>query len=165
VVSNLRARQPAQKEERRRSIVKAALALWCECTFEEFTMAQLAARLGFAKGTLYLYFKIKEELFLAALDQLLESWLTELAQLFFDLKKPVQPRTVAATIIDTLQARRELIRHLPLVETLLDRYASGTTVIMSERRAVAHITQAGQALEAGFCGGSFNRRIPEAYEA
>ncbi len=150
MVSNLRARRPAQKEERRRSIVEAALALWCECTFKEFTMAQLAARLGLAKGTLYLYFETKEEVFLAVLDQLLENWLTELAQLFLELKKPVRPPTVAATILATLQTRRELIRLLPLVETLLDRYASDSTVIVFERRALAYITQAGQALEAGF---------------
>lgn len=150
MVSKLRARQPAQKEERRRAIVEAALALWCECTFEQFTMAQLATRLGLAKGTLYLYFETKEELFLALLDQLLENWLTELAQLFSELKKPLRPPAVAATVLSTLQTRRELIRLLPLVETLLDRGASDKAVIVFERRALAYLTPASRALETGF---------------
>jgi AcrR family transcriptional regulator len=145
-----RARQPEQKEERRRAILAAALHLWGECTFEEFTMAQLAARLGLAKGTLYLYFQTKEELFVVLLDQLLENWLVELASLFRQLKKPARPQAVAATVLSTLQVRRDLIRLLPFVETLLDRGASDSTVIAFERRALNYLTPAGEALEAGF---------------
>lgn len=145
-----RARQPEQKEERRRAIVQGALALWCETTFEEITMAQLASRLGLAKGTLYLYFETKEEVFLAVLDELLESWLVELAASFRQQRKLASARTVAQVVLRSLQTRRELVRLLPLVETLLDRGASDEAVVAFERRSLARITAAGLALETCF---------------
>ncbi len=131
-------------------MVQAALSLWCETTFEEFTMAQLASRSGLAKGTLYLYFQTKEEVFLAVLDELLEGWLVELAGSFRQHRKLVSARTVAQVVLRSLQTRRELVRLLPLVETLLDRGASDQAVIAFERHALTYITTAGQALEECF---------------
>jgi AcrR family transcriptional regulator len=146
----LRARQPEQKEERRRTIIEAALLLWRDSTFEEFTMMQLANRLGLAKGTLYLYFETKEEVFLAVLEQLLEDWLRELAGNFRKLRRPVTPRAIAVAVLDSIQTRRELVRLLPLVETLLDRSASNEKALDFERRALAYISHAGESLEGCF---------------
>ena len=147
-----RARQPEQKEERRRAIIQAAFSLWSESALEEFTMAHLASRLGLAKGTLYLYFATKEEVFVAVLDELLELWLRELGVSFRQLGRRTRPRAVAATILASLQTRRELIRLLPLVETLLDRGASDSAVLVFERRALEYMTSAGRALEECLAG-------------
>lgn len=46
-------------------ILDAARRLIAESGFDGVTMAELAARAGLAKGTLYLYVRTKEELFLA----------------------------------------------------------------------------------------------------
>ncbi len=113
-------------------------------------MAQLASRTGLAKGTLYLYFATKEEVFLAVLDELLEHWLGELTGRFANLRRPVTPRALAGTILRSLQTRRELIRLLPLVETLLDRGASDQAVLSFERRTLAQLRTVGQALEKCF---------------
>jgi AcrR family transcriptional regulator len=142
-----RARQPGQKDERRRAIVQAALALWRESTFDEFTMSTLAARLGLAKGTLYLYFETKEEVILAVLEHLLDGWLLELAAAFRRQRRPVSPRDIAEAILVSLQTRRELIRLLPSVETLLDRGASDQAALAFERRVLALMNIAGTALE------------------
>jgi AcrR family transcriptional regulator len=59
-----RARQEHQKLERREAILAAGLALLDELPFQEITMTRIAGRAGVVKGTLYLYFATREELFL-----------------------------------------------------------------------------------------------------
>jgi len=60
-----RARTDVQKEDRRDAILGVARACVIESGFEAVTMNELAARAGLAKGTLYLYFRTKEEVFLS----------------------------------------------------------------------------------------------------
>jgi AcrR family transcriptional regulator len=55
-------------EARRQAIVTAAWRAFKENGFERTTMSEINERVGGSKGTLYSYFKSKEELFVAALD-------------------------------------------------------------------------------------------------
>lgn len=54
-----------RKEARPQEILDAALAVFAERGFAAASMEQVAARAGISKGTLYLYFSSKEELFKA----------------------------------------------------------------------------------------------------
>lgn len=58
-----------QKAERRESILKSAQHLFQETSYNSLSMAQIAVDAGIAKGTIFLYFETKEELFLALLQQ------------------------------------------------------------------------------------------------
>ena len=60
-----RARSDDEKAARRAAILEAARAMIAESGFDAVTMSGLAHGAGLAKGTLYLYFRSKEELFLA----------------------------------------------------------------------------------------------------
>jgi AcrR family transcriptional regulator len=62
---NRRAITEEQKKERREMILQSALNLFHEFPYQSLTMTQIAAEAGIAKGTLFLYFETKEELFLA----------------------------------------------------------------------------------------------------
>lgn len=53
-----------KSSERRQAILDAAKSLIEEVGYEQATMAQIAARVGGSKATLYSYFSSKEELFL-----------------------------------------------------------------------------------------------------
>jgi AcrR family transcriptional regulator len=57
-----------RKNDRRRSIVEAAARLFAEHGFADCDMECVAGDLGIAKGTLYLYFPGKVELFRACVD-------------------------------------------------------------------------------------------------
>src|SRR6185436_19675301 len=62
-------KRPATKASgRRQSIVEAAAALFAKIGFKDCEMQRVASRLRIAKGTLYLYFTSKEELFSACVD-------------------------------------------------------------------------------------------------
>ncbi len=55
-------------EVKKDSIVAAAASVFKECGFERASMAEIAARVGGSKATLYGYFASKEELFLAVTE-------------------------------------------------------------------------------------------------
>lgn len=59
-----RARSECEKEARRAEILAAAREMIADAGFDGVTMSGLAKRAGLAKGTLYLYVRSKEELFL-----------------------------------------------------------------------------------------------------
>jgi TetR/AcrR family transcriptional regulator, fatty acid metabolism regulator protein len=54
-----------QREEREQLILDAAAALLVEKGYHEMSMDEIAARVGIAKGTVYLHFPSKEELLFA----------------------------------------------------------------------------------------------------
>lgn len=58
-------RKEREKQQRREEIVKAAEEVFFSKGFEESTMDDIADRAELSKGTLYLYFKSKEELHMA----------------------------------------------------------------------------------------------------
>ncbi|HYD25340.1 MAG TPA: TetR/AcrR family transcriptional regulator [Croceibacterium sp.] len=62
-----------KSEKRRKEIVRVASEIFLENGFERTSMSTIAERLGGSKATLYSYFKSKEELFLAVLDDEIET--------------------------------------------------------------------------------------------
>ncbi|MEQ9689217.1 MAG: TetR/AcrR family transcriptional regulator, partial [Bauldia litoralis] len=74
-----RARTADQKQDRRAAILVAAIACTRESGFDGVTMSGLAKRAGLAKGTLYLYFETREEVFLALYLDALAAWAARIA--------------------------------------------------------------------------------------
>ncbi|MEW6598549.1 MAG: TetR/AcrR family transcriptional regulator [Pseudomonadota bacterium] len=58
-------------DARRRAIIDAAWAVFKESGFERTTMSEISDRVGGSKATLYSYFKSKDDLFTAALEQVI----------------------------------------------------------------------------------------------
>jgi AcrR family transcriptional regulator len=116
-----RARRPEQKEQRRRAILDAAQRLWLdERGHGEFTMSRLAEHAGVAKGTLYLYFATKEELFLALLEDMFVSWCDAVARELRPLAGKGDPRRVARVLARTLADREPLTRLFPQLASVLE---------------------------------------------
>ena len=68
---------PNQKRIRRKSrkeeIIKAASNLFSQKSYHDVTMDQIAGEVGVAKGTIYLYFESKENLYLGILEHTFET--------------------------------------------------------------------------------------------
>jgi len=58
-----------KSEERRQAIIDIAAEIFNEIGFERASMAEISARLGGSKATLYNYFSSKEEIFLLVMRQ------------------------------------------------------------------------------------------------
>lgn len=65
----MKPRWQRRKQARPEEIVNAALATFSECGFAATRLDDVAARAGVTKGTIYLYFKNKEDLFQAVVRQ------------------------------------------------------------------------------------------------
>ena len=57
------------KEEKRCDIALSAITLFCEKGIQQTSIDQIAKSAGVAKGTIYLYFKNKEELIFEVIDR------------------------------------------------------------------------------------------------
>ena len=121
-----RARSLEEKSFRRQQILDAASALFAEVGYEGFSVALLASKAGIVKGTLYLYFKTREELFLALYDQSLNRWSEKFIQ---QLPESLEDRAFCELLYETafgdplyvpLQARLEkVIEHNVSLDCLL----------------------------------------------
>ena len=69
-----RASTVQKKEERRASIVEHARAWIAQRSFDEIHLDDLARELDLVKGTLYLYFPTKQDLFASILVEEMEAW-------------------------------------------------------------------------------------------
>jgi AcrR family transcriptional regulator len=74
IAINQRARSEEQKTLRRNAVLKVAELYFLEVGYEAFSMSHLAKKAGVAKGTLYLYFETREEIFLTLYEQSLIRW-------------------------------------------------------------------------------------------
>lgn len=110
-----RARSPEQRAERRRDFVATALRLFGERPYEAITMSEVAERTGLAKGTAYLYFDSKEDLFLSAAEELLVGWFDELDEWLEHADDTAEPAAVADAVAESFARRPELARLLAML--------------------------------------------------
>lgn len=64
--------RPDVSDERKTQIINAAEGVFTEKGFDQARMDDIAEETGLSKGTLYLYFKSKDELIIAILDRMFE---------------------------------------------------------------------------------------------
>lgn len=118
--SKRRAMSEKDKQRRRQTILDAALQALAETPFEEITVAQLAERLGLAKGTLYLYFPTKEALFLEVQQQQLTLWFDRLEAALGQVQR-VTPHELADLICETIFVQPLMPRLLTVLHSVLER--------------------------------------------
>ena len=143
VVINQRARSTEQKALRRHAVLEAAETHFLEVGYEAFSMAQLAKKTGFAKGTLYLYFQTREELFLTLYEQSLIRW----SQVFIDdLSNSMTSKAYSQKLFSTASADGTflplLIRLEHMIEHNVDipRLISSKHVFILQVEALAEAT-------------------------
>jgi AcrR family transcriptional regulator len=146
MVSRARARKAEDKRARRESILDEALRMWEEVSYPDFTMNALAHRLGLAKGTLYLYFRTKEELFLTLYEGLLQAWFDEL-EAVLATTGPWSPERVAQIIAAGLERHPALVRLVPLLEGLLEHNISPQKARAYKTWLLGEVTRVGEKLE------------------
>lgn len=142
-----RARQPEQKQERRQAILDAALHLWLESSYSEFTMARLAERTGLAKGTLYVYFATKEQLFLTLLEEMSLSWLQDVCRQLQPYSGKGDAKEVARLLSRSFTSRESFTRLLSLLEGVLEHGIDYETAYGFKQRMLAPSKATGEVLE------------------
>lgn len=138
----MRARTELDKTARREAILAVATQSLGNRSLNGVTMAEIAQRCGLAKGTLYLYYETKEELFLATLESELSAWYDAITD---DVRRrgALDARSFATVVLDALAQRHALVDLLPHLRPMIEdpamprRSAKGFRERVSERLAAA----------------------------
>ena len=145
-----RAIDDVEKTERRQQILHSAAALFKAATYDQVSMLEVARYSGVAKGTVYLYFQTKEELFLALIDEAFDHWFTELQQRLTVLPKGDRASRIAAlavTVTDSLQQHPLLLRLLPILHPILEQNIPYPAAREFKQHLRAHLLYTGQRIE------------------
>ena len=112
-IGQLRARSASDKAARRDQILAAAAAIAAGTPFDELAMADVAARAGLAKGTVFQYFATKDDLAAALRDRHLARWHDDLERRLARAAAPLAPATAARLLTESLAGRADLLRLTP----------------------------------------------------
>jgi AcrR family transcriptional regulator len=142
-----RAIKDEQKQERRQTILDHAWRLFQGTPYQQITISEVAERAGLAKGTIYLYFKTKEELFLALLEQQLAVWFDELdAQLRARIGAG-DITQVAELMCGSLERHPGLTRLLAMLHNILEQNIDYDTALRFKRMLLVRMSGTGALLE------------------
>jgi AcrR family transcriptional regulator len=149
--SHSRARTPDQKQQRERALIDAAWTLLSNKAYENITVAQVAEQAGLGKGTVFLYFKTKEELFLSVLRQQLENWFGEIDETLEHAPDACTSAQVVGWFTASLQRRPALLQLLTLTHGVIEPNA-GQPALQAFRQALL--------LRMRHCGALLERKLP-----
>ncbi len=145
-----KAQSDAERQAKRLEIVEVAARLFQDLPYPSITMAMIAREAGVAKGTVYLYFRTKEELFLQLLLDRLQGWFAEYAPVLLALSGPMHPRDLAAILAKAATTRPDLIRLIALLHAVLEQNISVDQAREFKRRLLAFSLGFGGELERVF---------------
>lgn len=101
-LNDISIREPIQKRsiEKKTKIIKAGLDLFCKKGFYNTNTVEIAKTAGVSTGTVYSYFKNKEDIYVASFEYFLDSYLRPLLDELETLPKPVDTQALIDKCID-----------------------------------------------------------------
>ena len=143
---------------KKEDIIKAAAKLFSEKSFHDVKMDEIAEELGIAKGTIYLYFKSKEKLYLEILEESYESIEALLEkEIAIDEPSPLKLKKVLGIIFGFYRRNLDVLKILSRDETHLIKEHFEFTEHWRLRRLKLYE----RILEKGIKEGSFSIQNPK----
>lgn len=112
-----------EKKQRFQHIVDTTERLFEDLKFHEITMAQIAKEAGLAKGTIFIYFQTKEDVFLSLAEQKIKQWSDVTATLLAGItreQKHIQVDEFIDIIITSLD-NKVLVKLLAIMDDTLEQ--------------------------------------------
>lgn len=117
-----RAVSSAQKEKRRQDILRSARELFeASSDYSSLLMKHIADNLGLTKGTLYLYFKTKEEVFLAIYTEEFNRCFDQLEAVLDELPISSEPGQVADIMSQQLCENKTFLKLTAMLHSVLEQ--------------------------------------------
>ncbi len=142
-----RARKPEQKEQRRDAILAAGWLLYQEQAFSAISMSGVAQQAGLAKGTLYLYFKTKEELFLAILTEKVGEFFMGLSNYLRTLPKSGDELEFGRLLADYVMQHHHVLSLMGMAPSVLEQNSDLSAVKVYKEAIMLHTGQTGLLFE------------------
>lgn len=142
-----RATNSEDKLAKRQIILTAALQIFKRTSYNEVTMSAIADKTKLAKGTLFLYFPTKEELFLALMEAQLIEWF-DAVDAELDMLKGQSPISeISSLIANSLKERGEFTRLLAIHSTILEQNVSYKSIFKHKQIIMQRLAGTGSRLE------------------
>ena len=142
-----RATNSEDKLAKRQIILTAALQIFKRTSYNEVTMSAIADKTKLAKGTLFLYFPTKEELFLALMEAQLIEWF-DAVDAELDMLKGQSPISeISSLIANSLKERGEFTRLLAIHSTILEQNVSYESIFKHNQIIMQRLAGTGSRLE------------------
>ncbi len=143
-----RATSVLQKAQRRDMILAAAYELFRDVGFFDVSISMISKRAGIAKGTTYLYFETKEEIFLSLTLEEIKSWFAQLMNELTDLEKPVSNDQFLTVVRRTLNERQSFYSLISLMHLILEKNVSYAQALQFKRTLLSLMLEASNLIEA-----------------
>jgi len=124
-----RAVSDQQKNARKETVLEAARSLFVDAGFFDVSMSMIAKKAKVAKGTVYLYFKTKEEIFLELSKRDFENWFDCVYSSLSKAQEPITNKEFARIFTQTLNNRETVIRLMSLLHLVLEKNVSYDEVL------------------------------------
>jgi AcrR family transcriptional regulator len=142
-----RATKADQKQERRQAILDMAWEMFKASSYAEVTMADVAERLTLAKGTVFLYFSTKEELFLAVQAQQLELWFDAIDAKLGKLPQSQSVEPLVQMMAQSLKRNPHFVGLLAILGTVLEQNIALESALRFKRMLLRRLGETGALIE------------------
>ncbi len=142
-----RATSEEQKNAKRESILEATRKLYADRSFDEVDIATVAIETGIAKGTVYLYFRTKEEIFLELHRQAYAAWFRAMKEGLSDPGIRHSIPKVVRLFGTTLAERPEMLGLISILHTRLEQNISPDVALVLKQEMKEGVVELGHLLE------------------
>lgn len=139
-----RAVSEREKRDKEQSILSAVEPLFAENSFEEISMAKIAEAARVAKGTLFLYFSTKEELFLRMMERGFAAWTEALINALAEVEAgeslnegPIEE--ISRVLAASLEGREDLLRLLAILHSRIEANISLDAALRFKRELARRV--------------------------
>ena len=150
MVIKQRAISSDEKLERREAILNAAGELFAGDDYHDISIASIARKAGLAKGTIFLYFKTKEELFLQLQIREYKSWFEDINRRLdtsLQHKKESSIDEFVKNIMASVGGHPMMIRLTPILHVILERNIDYKTALEFKSFLLSEIHTTGRLIE------------------
>jgi AcrR family transcriptional regulator len=146
-----RAISDEEKLERRQAILVAALKLLGKDDYPEISISSVARKAGVAKGTIFLYFRTKEELFLQLQVEEYKSWFNDInARIHVFLQQENKAGNIdefVKMVVSSATGHPTLIQLTPILHVVLERNIDYKTALEFKRFLLNEVQTTGALIE------------------
>ncbi len=118
-----RATSLEEKDDRKNRIMEAVDGLFREMNYKSIRMEQIAGKAGLSKGTVFFYYKTKQELFLAYSRVQIGSWHDEVDSRLEGLaagRRKLGIEEFLGVIRELMRGRRTLFRLITIMDSIIE---------------------------------------------
>ena len=142
-----RATNSEDKQAKRQVILTAALQMFKRTSSNEVTMSAIAEKTKLAKGTLFLYFPTKEELFLALMEAQMIEWFDAVDSELEALEEKSVP-AVASLLSNSLDESTVFTRLLAIQSSIIEQKVRYKAILKHKQLILRRLAETGSLLEA-----------------